>query len=194
MIKAVIFDFYGVLADRGEASFRKIYLSKDPQKNRRAQELNDELGRGHLGYDDFISELAKLGGVDRSRVLAYTEDYQPNRELLDFIRNDLKAKYKLGIISNAGADWVLKILGRGYYELFDDVILSYKVGLIKPEPEIYEMAARNLGARAENCVFIDDISTYCHGAEAVGMSSVWYQGFTGFRKELEAILAAGTDN
>ncbi len=194
MVKAIIFDFFGVLADRGTASFRKTHLADDPQKDRQAKKLNDELGRGNLGYNDFIDALAALGGVDRQKVLGYTEDYQPNQPLLDYIRDRLKHRYKIGIISNAGADWVLRILGSRNLKLFDDVVLSYKTGFIKPEAEIYELSAKNLGVKPEACVFIDDILTYCQGAEAVGMSTVWYQDFEHFKTELEKILAAVADN
>lgn len=194
MIKAVIFDFFGVLADHDSTSFRKAYLAGDPIKDAEAQRLNDELGRGDLGYDDFIDGLANLGGVRREDVLVYTEDYQPNQQLLDFIRDDLRPRYKSGIISNAGQDWVLKILGEDNLKLFDDVILSYKVKMIKPDPGIYELSARNLGVKAEECVFVDDILRYCQGAEHTGMSTVWYQNFGDFKTELEKILAAGSDN
>lgn len=194
MVKAVIFDFFGVLALRGAASFRKLHLEDDPAKNSKAKKLNDELGRGNIGYDDFIDGLARLGGVGRETVLKYTEDYQPNSQLLDYIGRQLKPRYKTGIISNAGEDWVLDILGAGNVKLFDDIILSYKVGVIKPEPEIYGMSARNLGVKPAECVFIDDILRYCEGAEQVGMSSVWYQGFDGFKSQLDKILAPGPDN
>lgn len=194
MIKAVIFDFFGVLALRGAASFRKVYLAGYPEKNAAAQRLNDDLGRGNIGYDDFIDILAKLGGVSRDKVLEFTEDYQPNTELLDYIRQNLKPKYKIGIISNAGEDWVLKILGKDNLKLFDDVILSYRVGSIKPEPDIYGLSARNLGVNSAECVFIDDISRYCEGAEQVGMNSIWYQDFAGFKAELEKLLSAVTNN
>jgi putative hydrolase of the HAD superfamily len=189
MIKAVIFDFFGVLASRDDTSFRRAHLEKDPAKNEQVKELNDELGRGNLGYDDFISALAKLGSVNRETVLGYTENYRPNKELLNYIREGLKPKYKVGIISNAGQDWVLKILGDDYKRLFDDIVLSYKVGLIKPEAEIYEMSAKNLNVDAAECVFVDDILRYCNGAEQVGMSTIWYQNFKNFQQELEKILS-----
>ena len=194
MIKAVIFDFFGVLADHDSTSFRKAYLADDPKKDAEAQRLNDELGRGGLGYDDFIDELAKLGGVSREDVLVYTEDYHPNQKLLDYIRQELRPRYKTGIISNAGQDWVLKILGEDNLKLFDDIILSYKVKIIKPDPRIYELSAKNLGFKGEECVFIDDILRYCQGAEHVGMNTVWYQSFEDFKSQLEKILAAGPDN
>lgn len=194
MIKAIIFDFFGVLTVRDSASFRQTYYPNDPGKTNQTKKLQDELGLGQIGYDDFISGLAKIGGVDRDTVLKYTEDYQPNLELLNYIRGKLKPNYKLGIISNAGADWVLQILGEANQKLFDDIILSYKVRVIKPESEIYEMSVRNLGVKPVESVFIDDILTYCQGAETVGMNTIWYQDFEQMKQELENILATGSNN
>jgi HAD superfamily hydrolase (TIGR01509 family) len=188
MIKAIIFDFFGVLALRDSASFRQTFYADNPEKVRQTKKLQDDLGRGTIGYDDFISGLARIGGVERDKVLKYTEEYRPNIELLGYLKTNLKPRYKLGIISNAGADWVLKILGESYQKLFDDIILSYKVSFIKPEAEIYEMSAKNLSVREEECVFIDDILTYCQGAEAVGMSTIWYKDFAQFKADLKPIL------
>ncbi|MBX4197248.1 HAD-IA family hydrolase [Candidatus Saccharibacteria bacterium] len=194
MIKAVIFDFFGVLALRDSASFRQTFYADNPEKVAQTKKVQNQLGLGQIGYDDFISALAKIGGVDREEVLKYTEEYQPNLELLNYIRDQLKPNYKLGIISNAGADWVQRILGQDNQRLFDNIILSYMVGFIKPDSEIYEMSANNLGVKEEECVFIDDILTYCQGAEATGMSTIWYQDFGQMKTELEKILAASSDN
>lgn len=194
MIKAIIFDFFGVLAVRGSISFRQQYYADDAKKIAQEADLIGQLGLGKVGYDDFIDGLARLGGVDRETVLKYTEDYQPNLELLDYIRSRLKSNYKIGIISNAGADWVHRILGDTNYKLFDDVVLSYKYSVIKPQPEIYQISAKNLGVRESECIFIDDISIYCDGAEAAGMESIWYQDFRKMKAELERLLSAGTDN
>lgn len=188
MIKAIIFDFFGVLGVRGTLSFRKTHFPDNPEKMAQAAKLQEQLGLGLISYDDFITGLAKIGGVGREEVLKYTEEYQPNSELLDYIRQELKPKYKIGIISNAGADWVLQILGKANKGLFDDIVLSYQAGYIKPDSEIYEMSAKNLGIKTTECVFVDDISTYCEGAEAVGMNTIWYRDFKQMKKELEALL------
>jgi HAD superfamily hydrolase (TIGR01509 family) len=194
VIKAVIFDFFGVLGLRGSASFRKIFFGDDPVKFQKVEELQDQMGLGNLGYDEFIDQLAILGDVSRAQVLEYTENYQPNTELLDYIRSKLKPKYKIGIISNAGEDWVLKILGEKNIQLFDDIVLSYKAGMIKPEPGIYELSVKNLGIEPEECVFVDDILRYCQGAEQLGMNTVWYQDFERMKAGLEKILASVPDN
>jgi HAD superfamily hydrolase (TIGR01509 family) len=194
VIRAVIFDFFGVLGLRDSASFRQTFYPDDPDKLRRTVKAQDDLGRGLISYDAFIDELAGIGGVGRGEVLKYTEEYHPNTELLDYIRTKLKPVYKIGIISNAGQDWVLKILGESNKKLFDDIVLSYKAGIIKPEPEIYEMSAKNLGVSEEECVFVDDILSYCQGAEAIGMNTIWYKDFEKMKEELEGLLAPASDN
>jgi HAD superfamily hydrolase (TIGR01509 family) len=177
MVKAVIFDFFGVLAIRDTTSFRQAYFADDPEKQNQIKKLHDQLGLGVIGYDEFINELARIGGVDKKTVLEHTENYEPNQRLLGYIKEELKPKYKIGIISNAGDDWVLKILGSDNYKLFDDIVLSYKYSIIKPDPRIYELSADNLHIKPSESVFVDDIMTYCQGAEAVGMKTVWYKDF-----------------
>jgi len=194
MIKAIIFDFFGVLAMQGAGSFRKNFYPDDEKKLAKHRQLQDLHHAGKMGYNEFIDGLAILGGTDRDTVLKFTEQYEPNYELLDYISKNLKKNYKLGIISNAGSDVVARLLGKKYGDIFDDAVLSYKVGLIKPEPEIYELSADHLGVKADECVFIDDISTYCEGAERTGMSSIWYRDFDQFKTELEELLAAGSDD
>jgi len=193
VIKAVIFDFFGVLARRGAGSFRKTLFPEDEAKNKQVVAVQNKLGLGQIGYDEFIDKLAKIGDVDRATVLNYTEDYKANSQLLSYISRQLKPKYKIGIISNAGADWVERILGNDT-KLFDDIVLSYKVSTIKPDAEIYQISAGNLGVEADQCIFIDDVKTYCQGAEAVGMKSIWYQDFEQMKSELQAILSTSPDN
>jgi len=193
MIKAIIFDFFGVISTRGLAQFRRDYVKGDDAKNKQIRKLKDLLNIGQIGYDDFIDGLVKISGASRDTVLGYTEEYQPNSELLDYIRAKLKSKYKIGIISNSGADWVEKIIGDDK-RLFDDIVLSYQTGHTKPDAEIYQLSVKNLGVKPGECVFIDDIRTYCEGAEKVGMESIWYRGFEGFKRQLEELLPAVPDN
>src|SRR5581483_4729130 len=187
MIKAIIFDFFGVVGTRGLAQFRRDHIKGDEAKDKQIRRLKDLLNIGQIGYDDFIDGLARISGIARDTVLSYTEEYQPNSKLLDYIKANLESKYKLGIISNSGADWVEKIIGEDK-KLFDDIVLSYQTGHIKPDAEIYELSAKNLKVKPEECVFIDDILKYCQGAEAVGMNAIWYKNFGQFKTELEKLL------
>ena len=51
-------------------------------------------------------------------------------------------------------------------------MISAEVGLHKPQPEIYRLAADRLEVEPEECIFVDDLRENCEGAEAVGMTAV----------------------
>ena len=53
----------------------------------------------------------------------------------------------------------------------DAVVLSFEVGVAKPDAGIYRAALDALGARPEEAVFVDDQAWYCKGAEAIGIRS-----------------------
>ena len=53
----------------------------------------------------------------------------------------------------------------------DAVVLSFEVGVAKPDPAIYQAALDALAARPEEAVLVDDQAAYCEGAEAIGIRS-----------------------
>jgi len=83
------------------------------------------------------------------------------------------AGVRTGLLSNSwgGRDYPIEELK----EIFDDVLISGQVGLRKPDPEIYLLAADRIGARAEDCVFVDDFNVNVEGAEAVGMTGILHK-------------------
>jgi putative hydrolase of the HAD superfamily len=52
------------------------------------------------------------------------------------------------------------------------VLLSFEVGVAKPDAGIYRAALDALGAQPEGSVFVDDQAGYCDGAEALGIRSI----------------------
>lgn len=60
----------------------------------------------------------------------------------------------------------------GIAEEFDEILLSFEVGIHKPDPGIYQEALRRLGGIApERSVFVDDQPAYCDGAAALGIDT-----------------------
>ena len=68
-------------------------------------------------------------------------------------------------------------------ELFDAWVISSEVGLRKPDPAIYELAAERLGLPPAACVFVDDLPGNLKPARALGMATVLHRG------DAEATLA-----
>jgi FMN phosphatase YigB (HAD superfamily) len=113
--------------------------------------------------------------------------------LIGYIKNELKPKYKIGIISNAAGDWVSKLLTDEEAAIFDDVTISYKAGAAKPNPAIYHASLKKLGVEPSEAVFIDDIEDYCLAARKLGMHAIHYQSFAQLERELKSLLTV-SDN
>jgi putative hydrolase of the HAD superfamily len=73
-------------------------------------------------------------------------------------------------------------------DLFDTLLLSHEVGMRKPEPAIYALAARRLGVPAEACVVVDDLITNVLGARAAGMHAILHEADAPTIAELEELF------
>ena len=134
-------------------------------------------------YREAVQKLgAKVGQDTFFRV--YRDVFSPNPPVLDILRR-LKNRYKLILLSNT--DVVrFGFIKEKYPEIFvfDEYVLSYEVGYLKPSPEIYQEALKKARVRPEESVFLDDLSENIEGARAVGMGAVLY----GPQTDLEADL------
>ena len=105
---------------------------------------------------------ASVVGPNAARLTRLWRDHDGRRVVhegtLETI-HELKARgYKLGIIANTVTeteipDWMCR---DGVADCFKTVILSSKVRLRKPDPAIYQLAARCIGSAPENCAYVGD--------------------------------------
>lgn len=98
-----------------------------------------------------------------------------NTEVIDMIKS-LKGDYGLAMLSNVSGRRSLdeRFAPGELDELFDVVVASGDVGFEKPSPHIYTMTAEKLRVLPEECLFVDDIESFCIAAEAVGMQSLHF--------------------
>ncbi|MCM1112468.1 MAG: HAD family phosphatase [Muribaculum sp.] len=57
----------------------------------------------------------------------------------------------------------------------DGGILSWRDGLIKPDPEIYRLLLKRYGLKAQECVFVDDLPENVAGAVAQGFHGIVFE-------------------
>ncbi len=115
---------------------------------------------------DACGKTIAPGGL-KARLFALVE---PDEVMWTAVGAARAAGVRTGLLSNSwgGRDYPLDELR----EIFGAIVISGEVGLRKPEPEIYLLAAERVGARPEDCVFIDDFSVNVEGAKAVGMTGI----------------------
>jgi epoxide hydrolase-like predicted phosphatase len=80
------------------------------------------------------------------------------------------AGFRTGLLSNS---WGCDEYPRADFPgLFDAVVISGECGMRKPEPAIFLHAAKCIGLRPEQCVFVDDMEPNVAAAAACGMTGV----------------------
>ena len=101
----------------------------------------------------------------------------------------LRPPYRCSILSNADLSLRERLKGDlAMDHLFDDIVVSAEVGMAKPRPEIFRLAADRLGLPPDACVFVDDWDKNVEAARAVGMQAVLHRVDQGH--DLRAQLAA----
>ncbi len=189
MIKAIIFDCFGVLAGSG---FKEIYRQAGGNLEKDSRFIDDVLAAANSGMMSSRDMHQHVAGRIGMTYDVWYETVQknelPNEELLKYIK-ELKRRYKVAILSNANHGTLQRKFTPEQLNIFDQLTVSAEVGLIKPNAEIYTYTAQKLGVEPEECVFTDDSSAYCEASEAVGMKSIHYSDFMTFKAKLEKILA-----
>lgn len=190
MIKAIIFDCFGVLYPDTFWTMAEEYLGESLQEKR--QQLSDLVQQVDLGFitrDGLWARFAEIVGSDKESVYQRLQEFGGlDKRLLKFIE-DKKSDYKIGMISNVGQGFIERMfVEKSATEYFDSIILSSSVGLVKPDRRIYELSARELGVEPEQCVFIDDLQKNADGAVGAGMRAIKYDSFAKFIDDFSKLV------
>lgn len=104
----------------------------------------------------------------------------------------LKEKFSLYLLSNTNPImWTNGIAENfaqegkdvGFY--FNDVVRSYKAGVMKPNPEIFRITERKFGIKPQETIFFDDSKANCDAAAALGFNTIWVKPGTEFMELLK---------
>jgi putative hydrolase of the HAD superfamily len=154
----------GVEVERFQTAWMDTHLERAVGPLRENVRTVLELVGGDVATVDALCEIRR---EDTRRALV------PRDGALETLEELRRRGVKRGLISVCSGDveevWKqTPLAGR-----LDDVVLSCAVGLRKPDPRIYELAARNLGVEPEECLFVGDgANDELAGAERAGMRAV----------------------
>lgn len=166
---------------------RTYAMSHTPEALRpRLDELFDQADYGYLTTAQFIDQAAELLGITsdefRSRL---DRQYARDERMVQLIRQ-LRATHKVGLLSNANDSIIRRLFtSEELEELFDEVTISSEVGMIKPQPQLFELVATRLGCLPEECVMVDDIARNIEGAQEAGMRGIVFTSKEQCVRELE---------
>ena len=194
MIRAIVFDLGKVIIpfdlERGYRAlgpYCRVPLDEIP-KRIQASDLVVRFETGQVAPGEFVREFSALldleVGYERFCEL-WSSIFLPDALIPEALLAALHRRYPLLLLSNTNAIHFEMVRER--YPLlghFDEFVLSYEVGTLKPDRRIYEEAVRRAGVPAEEMFFTDDIPRYVEAAREVGLDAVEFRSAVQIEEEL----------
>ena len=192
MIKAIIFDCFGVLYVDASRHFFEHNVANYVQLRPQLDELLRACDRGFISQVELNHQVAELTQLPFDFVHQHIQGvHQRNDALLDYVQS-LRPEYLVGMLSNIGRGSMDSFFSADdRSQLFDSVVLSGDVGIIKPDPAIYALMATQLGVLPEECIMVDDLMTNIDGAARVDMPGIVFSSNDQLRTDLERLLETG---
>lgn len=192
MIKAIVFDCFGVVITDALQVLCDELRAKDPAAADQVRDIVQAANRGMLEPAVSHQQIAALLGMSVSdHMQAIASGEVKDAKLLAYI-TELRRSYKTAMLSNIGKDSLQRRFAEGeLQQYFDVVVASGDIGYAKPEPAAYQITADRLDVRCDECVFVDDREVFVEAARGVGMQAFVYEGVDHFKSELEARFLPG---
>ena len=147
-----------------------------------------DFDRGMLGESEFFKKIQNelnLPVTMEEFIVLWNEIFTEKKEMVELAK-ELKGKYKIGILSNTNP-WHVRQLRKHHSWIFDfdAFVASCDVKRMKPDPEIYRLTLKMLGAKPEETFYVDDIEKNVAAARELGMDSVRFKDYKSFFEEVK---------
>lgn len=197
-ISAVLFDYGLVLTDQPDpaawAHMQQILQTDEAAFHPAYWNPRHSYDRGDLNSQAYWNTVAEAVG----RVLTAEQRHElieadacmwtrPNQQMIDWAARLQAAGFRTGILSNLGDAMEQGVRARcPWLEDFAHHTFSHRLGIAKPEPEIYRHAAEGLGVPIDEVLFVDDREDNIEAARAVGMQAIRYLNYDAFLREMQS--------
>jgi len=195
-VQTVVFDFGNVLGFFSHATAARQLAAYSRSS---AESITSYLFGGKL-EDDYetgkistaaltalVREAFQLTCTDEKFAAALGDMFRPNESVCDLVPR-LKPRHRLFLLSNTNEIHARQFRRQfaATLEWFDGLVLSFEVGLRKPDPGIFQLCQQRAGCAPAECLFIDDLPTNVEAARACGWQGIVYHPNDDLRSELAA--------
>ena len=195
MIRALLFDLGDVIVG---LDFPRAYRAAARLTGRSVEEIPELIGRTGLAkayelgritsrefHEKFSAAIGLHVSFEEFRAL-WGDMFGDGTLLPEPLFEQLRQNYRMLIVSNTNElhfEWIVE-----HYPLlrhFDDYVLSYQVGSMKPDTAIFREAVRRAGRRPEECFFSDDKAENISAAARLGIDAVQFAGAAALEDQLK---------
>jgi 2-haloacid dehalogenase len=195
-IQAIIFDFGGVLLKWNPYNILQPFFPGDREAaDAFLQEINfmdwnAQQDRGR-SFAEGVTILSAQFPQHAHIVRAFHDEWEKSIDgqfdgSIELLQELKRKGHLLYGLSNWSAETFPIARSRyDFFDLFDGIVLSGEVKLIKPDPAIFEHCLKMIGRPATECLFIDDSEANIITAERMGFDIVHFASPGQLRRELE---------
>jgi len=196
-IKAIIFDFGGVLLKWDPHKLYRRYFDQPQHIDHFLAEINfaawnAEQDRGRP-FAEAVEDLSGKFPQYSHLIRAYYEHFEdsivgPIHGTVDLLRDLKRVGYPLYALSNWSAETYPRVRPQyDFFDLFDEIILSGEVKLLKPDPAIFKLALQKINRTAHECLLIDDTEANIESAKMLGLHTIHFKSAEQLRTELHLL-------
>ena len=184
MIEAVIFDMDGVISDTehlhtkaNNAALEEIGITISKQERDRyvgipTKHSFKKILREHNKTLD-IAALMKINNEKLRKLIV--EEMKPIDGAVDLINSARNAGYKTAVVSSTEIELIEFILERiGVKDRFDRIVSGSDLDNPKPAPDVFLIAAKELGIDPKECLVIEDSANGVSAAKTAGMKCIGF--------------------
>lgn len=192
-INTFIFDCFGVILDPLVNGWYKENRLKYGLIDNNLQSFLKEVDLGNASEDDVIDYFMKYDGINSTKeeLRKDIDSYlKLDIKLANIIKRLKEKGFKTILLSNANASVFERKIYTTYPEfkdLFDDIIISSHIKMIKPNSDIYMHTLNKIGSKPEESLFIDDSKKNVDGAIDVGINGYLYTDSNLFSEYIKSL-------
>lgn len=151
----------------------------------------DQAQLGYITSEEFWTGIGRRLGLQQPAEIAelrraFWSGDRLDEELVTILRHLHRLGYRVGLLSNGPTD-LAAYIGQLTGEAFDALVVSGRIGVMKPAPLAYQLALQQLGTRAEETVFVDDMPSNIAAASRLGLHAIHFRGTAVLRYQLRAL-------
>jgi HAD superfamily hydrolase (TIGR01509 family) len=153
--------------------------------------LQTQYEKGEISTEEFHRIFCKQAQVDislESLCYAASNIFEPLDDSIQLLQTLNQAGHRLGLLSNTcDCHWqflLSDVRFKFLHSSFEQTVLSYIEGCVKPGTDIYRIAANRANCYPESILFIDDKQENVQSARSYGFDGIHFQVFSKLGNEL----------
>lgn len=181
MIKAIIFDFDGLIVDTESVwfeAYKEVLLQYEVELT--LQKFSEVIGTTDEVLYEYINSNAKVP-IDREKIEQLVKEivkqklFKPvlRENVEDYLKSAKNAGLLIGLASSSSREWVESFLKKlNIFDYFSVIKTSEDVSKVKPDPELYLKAIEELGVEVNEAIAFEDSLNGLIAARKAGLKCV----------------------